>query len=107
MEMMDIITDKAFDGLQAMSLIKMNRYDAIISDIRMPNMDGKKLFAEAIKFDPEYNKRFIFMSGDLVRDTTQAFVKTITCPFLAKPFALHQMHKLVVPLLDRYSEGKI
>ncbi len=104
MEMMDIATHHAHDGLQGLALIKANKYDAIISDIRMPNMDGKQMFAEAVKLEPEYNKRFIFMSGDLIRDTTQAFVKTITCHFLAKPFALHQMHKLVVPLLNNFSE---
>jgi CheY-like chemotaxis protein len=103
MEMMDITTHQAYDGVQAMALLQTNRYDAIISDIRMPNMDGKQLFAEAVKLEPAYQTRFIFMSGDLIRDTTQAFVKTITCPFLAKPFALYQMHKLVVPHLDQFS----
>jgi two-component system NtrC family sensor kinase len=103
LEMNDIATDQACDGERAMRWIRENRYDAIISDIRMPNMDGKQLFYEATQFEPGYQGRFVFMSGDLVRDATQAFVRTMTCPVMAKPFSLQQMHNLIVPHLNNFS----
>ena len=53
--------------------------------------------------DPGYSSRFLFMSGDLVRDSTQGFVSSLSCPCLAKPFALQVLYQNLEPLLDQYS----
>ena len=37
--------DRAGDGLKALEMIKENPYDLVISDIRMPNMDGMALLS--------------------------------------------------------------
>jgi hypothetical protein len=55
--------------------------------------------------DPAYSSRFLFMSGDLVRDSTQGFVSSLNCPCLAKPFALQLLYQNLEPYLDQYSNG--
>ena len=37
--------DRAGDGLKALEMIKANPYDMVISDIRMPGMDGMQLLS--------------------------------------------------------------
>ena len=54
----------------------------------------------AVAIDPYYRTRFLFMSGDLVRDTTQSFVSSLNCPCLAKPFALQILFQHLAPHLE-------
>lgn len=43
----------AFDGKEALELVKKNKYDLILLDLLMPVMDGKKFLAEYRKFDAD------------------------------------------------------
>jgi DNA-binding NtrC family response regulator len=100
LDLQNITTDKANDGGEALQLLSKNRYDAIISDIRMPGVDGPQLYERSVAMDPNYRSRFLFMSGDLVRDSTQGFVQSLNCPCLAKPFALQVLFQNLEPLLN-------
>ncbi|HEX4141539.1 MAG TPA: ATP-binding protein [Candidatus Methylacidiphilales bacterium] len=100
LDLQNITTDKANDGGEALQLLSKNRYDAIVSDIRMPGVDGPELYERSVAMDPNYKSRFLFMSGDLVRDSTQGFVSSLNCPCLAKPFALQVLYQNLEPLLN-------
>ncbi len=100
LDLQNIATDKANDGGEALQLLQKNRYDAIVSDIRMPGVDGPQLYERSVAMDPSYKNRFLFMSGDLVRDSTQGFVQSLNCPCLAKPFALQVLFQNLEPLLN-------
>lgn len=103
LDMQNINTDKANDGHEALKLISKHRYDAIISDIRMPGLDGPQLYERAAAIQPAYRTRFLFMSGDLVRESTQGFVSSLNCPCLAKPFALQLLFQHLQPHLNQFS----
>src|ERR1700733_15319027 len=105
LDLQNITTDKANDGEEALKLLSGNRYDAIISDIRMPGVDGPALYERAVAMDPSYSSRFLFMSGDLVRDSTQGFVSSLNCPCLAKPFALQVLYQNLEPHLNNGNDG--
>jgi len=45
--------DTAEDGTSAVRKMKETDYDLVLSDIRMPNMDGIQLLEQAIKLQPE------------------------------------------------------
>lgn len=64
-------------------------YDVIISDIKMPQLDGVQFMTEAIKEDPELT--FMFMSGFPDRETISKALKLGAYDFLEKPFTLDQM----------------
>jgi CheY-like chemotaxis protein len=40
---LDITIDKAINGLEALELIKDTTYDLVVTDLRMPKMDGLEL----------------------------------------------------------------
>src|SRR5476649_2555955 len=105
LDLQNVATDKANDGAEALELLGGNRYDAIISDIRMPGIDGPQLYEKAVAIDPAYSSRFLFMSGDLVRDSTQGFVSSLNCPCLAKPFALQVLYQNLEPHLNNGNDG--
>jgi signal transduction histidine kinase/CheY-like chemotaxis protein len=101
LDLQNITVEKAHDGAEALRLLEKGRYDAIISDIRMPGVDGPTLYERAAEIDPEYRRRFLFMSGDMVRDSTQGFVSTLECPCLLKPFPLQVLFEHLQPHLNR------
>jgi len=107
LELQNITVDKANDGFYALDLLAKHRYDAVISDIRMPGMDGPQLYEKAAAIEPAYRNRFLFMSGDLVRESTQSFVSSLSCACLAKPFSLGVLYQHLEPHLDQFSTRQI
>lgn len=57
----DFIVDLSADPEQALELIINNQYDLIISDMRMPKMDGAELLAAAEKYSP--STRRVLLTG--------------------------------------------
>ncbi len=53
----------ATDGTEACELLDGEDVDLIISDIKMPKLDGIKLHAYAREMDKHRNTKFIFISG--------------------------------------------
>lgn len=53
----------AEDGLEGIEIMESHDIDLIISDIRMPRMDGIKLNAYARATSKYKNTKFIFVSG--------------------------------------------
>jgi signal transduction histidine kinase len=103
LDLQNIAVDKANDGEEALKLLSKSRYDAIISDIRMPGLDGIQLYERASSLQPAYRNRFLFMSGDMVRENTQSFVSSVPCACLSKPFPLQVLFQHLKPHLDHFS----
>lgn len=53
----------ATDGTEACEVLEHEEVDLIISDIKMPRLDGIKLHAYARELDKYRNTKFIFISG--------------------------------------------
>jgi CheY-like chemotaxis protein len=75
----------AGEGLKRIGEIK---FDLVLSDLRMPEMDGPQFYRKAVEIDARLERRFIFLTGDTVNEDTKAFLQTAGQPFLAKPFRL-------------------
>ncbi|MFT4737901.1 MAG: DNA-binding NarL/FixJ family response regulator [Paraglaciecola sp.] len=58
--------DQANNGIEAINLIKKEKYNLVISDINMPKMDGLELMKEIHKYDPELKVIALSMMDDTV-----------------------------------------
>jgi CheY-like chemotaxis protein len=86
---------EASDGARALGLIKQGGVDAIITDIRMPGMDGWELAGHLVNMTPR--PPILFMSGyDVHWGATH-----LPGPVLAKPFRSEQLLASVRRLLER------
>jgi len=92
--------DSAADGDTAWRMIVNDRYDLIISDIKMPNMGGRELYDAVLRTDPELARHIIFSTGDSVSSDTQAFFERIGNPHLTKPFNLSDLYRVVQKTLQ-------
>jgi CheY-like chemotaxis protein len=98
----DHTVDTASDGLEALALLNQHRYDVILSDLRMPGLDGPALY-EALRTmrHTTAQPRVIFMTGHAAGEKYSAFLQGNTEPILQKPFSLDVVRRVVAVLLNR------
>jgi len=87
--------DLASNGRVAKSMLMKEDYDLLLVDIKMPVMDGKQLYHYIEERYPELVNRVIFVSGDVMSDDTQGFLKQTGRPCLLKPFYPDELNALV------------
>lgn len=87
--------DTAFDGLAALEKVAANRFDLILSDLRMPRLDGLGLYHALADRDPAMARRLIFMSGDVLDGDARILVEGSGVPILIKPFDIGELRRVV------------
>ncbi|HEV8441181.1 MAG TPA: response regulator [Methylomirabilota bacterium] len=92
--------DTAANGLAALRQIDEHAYDLILSDLRMPHLDGLALYRELEWRRPELLRRMIFVSGTVEQPEYQKFLEETGVPVLPKPFDLDELRRLAAQLLS-------
>src|SRR5213080_3284264 len=87
--------DKACNGAIALQKLRERPYDVILSDLRMPELDGPGLHDEVGRLDGGLAQRFIFITGDTLNLETKSFLERVGAPTVTKPFDLHQVRRAV------------
>jgi two-component system NtrC family sensor kinase len=87
-------------GSGAMAAVENDSFDAILLDMRMPDVSGKQVFEEWERAHPELARRVVFLTGDIVSTDLQQFLASTGRPFIAKPFELEAVLR-VLPLPQR------
>jgi CheY-like chemotaxis protein len=85
----------AANGALALEKLQERAYDLILSDIKMPELDGPGLYREVEHRHPELLRRFIFITGDALSPETSKFLETTRVPSLQKPFNLLGVRRVV------------
>ncbi|HEY7204300.1 MAG TPA: response regulator [Methylomirabilota bacterium] len=95
--------DGASDGTVALAMLEQQPYDLVLSDLRMPCVDGPTLY-ETLRTRHRFPVRFatklprvIFMTGSASEHTE--FLRGTTDPILEKPFPLRVIRQMVTVLL--------
>jgi CheY-like chemotaxis protein len=86
--------DTAANGLLALEKIEQHDYDLILSDLRMPELDGLGLYRELQRRQPALLSRLLFVSGTTDQPEYQRFLAETAVPVLSKPFALVDLQQL-------------
>ena len=95
------IVSTAPNGVVALGMFKAEPFDALISDIQMPQMDGLTLCAELQKTFPESNFLTIVMTSMTERDARTVASKLRNTQFLEKPVS---PRRLLVLLKQYFAE---
>ena len=90
----------ATNGQEAIERIAGQSFDVIVSDMRMPGMDGVKFFEMLKQSNEPLAHRIIFVTGDTVSPETREFLESTGNLWLSKPFNVHQVTEAVDELLD-------
>ena len=94
--------DFAYDGLTALHLLSVNRYDVIVLDIMLPGLSGLEL-CKRIRNDLECNTPILFMTAhDDIKEKTSGF-SLGGDDYLVKPFDMREMELRIQALSRRYT----
>jgi CheY-like chemotaxis protein len=75
----------ARSGREALEMLDARKIDLIVSDLRMPDLDGPGLHGELARRRPELAARMIFVTGDVLGPESAAFLERTGLPVLEKP----------------------
>lgn len=93
--------ETATSGADALQLIQKTTYDVIITDWKMPGLNGIALFQELLVKNPAAAKRMLFMTGDVIKESFQDFLQKNGRMCLSKPFALREFHQAMARMLSQ------
>jgi two-component system NtrC family sensor kinase len=91
---------EAESGIAAVAAIEAGRFDAVVSDLRMPEFSGEDLFRLIGREHPDLVSRFVFTSGDTLRRETLEFLEGAGCPYLQKPYELTDLVRVLAALCE-------
>jgi len=78
--------DVATDGQKALEMVLEKPYDLMITDVRMPGLDGPRIHHELLIRDPDLARRCLFTTGDTLNPEVREFFQRSGCPYIHKPF---------------------
>ena len=89
----------AESGKLALAMLDAARFDAIVSDLRMPDMDGAALWREVCARHPLLAHHMLFVTGDTLSPDASEFLRGSHCASLDKPFSKTDLLARVAALL--------
>ncbi|HYI70704.1 MAG TPA: PAS domain S-box protein [Skermanella sp.] len=78
--------DIAENGAEALERLAGQPFDLIISDLRMPELDGPGLYRELAARHPDMLARIFFVTGDTLGSGVRDFLEETGAPVVEKPF---------------------
>ena len=88
----------ASSGREALEHLARERYDVILTDIRMPDVDGRALYQEIEQRWPERAARVVFVTGDTLTSALRDFAAASGRPVIEKPFLPVDVRRVVAEL---------
>lgn len=84
---------------EAIAKLSEASFDAIISDFKMPGMDGEAFFKELRRIRPDHVARIGFVTGDSMGKAVNRFLQDCQRPFIEKPISKDDLAALLKQLV--------
>jgi len=99
LEVLQLETDTATNGEEALAKLKGKEFGLILLDIRMPGMDGMEVLRQVREIRPDI--RIIMISAYGTIELAVEAMKLGAVDFIQKPFSPEEVRALVSRVLDR------
>ena len=90
---------------QALNELAQRKFDAIVSDWRMPGMNGMQFFEFIQTTNHAAAKHFLFITGDVMSEQFQNFARQHSVPCLPKPFSNEAFKQAVYGVLETAADN--
>jgi two-component system chemotaxis response regulator CheY len=98
-------SDEAEDGAIALKMLKNNKYDFVVSDINMPNMNGFELL-KAIKADPDLRSLPVLMvTAEARKEDIVLAAQSGAAGYIVKPFTKATLEDKVIKIMQKRAAG--
>lgn len=95
---------RASNGMEALDRIKRHDFDVIVSDLKMPQLNGMEMYYKLLEEFPEYKDKIVFTTGIVSDLETQEFLKRYNLPYLRKPFKMGELLSAVNQVIGKHVE---
>ena len=83
------------DGGDALRVLRRERFDVIVSDVRMPGMSGGEFLERLRREHPTMVNRLIFTTGDTFATDTSSLLRDAGVPSLVKPYDFAKLESVL------------
>jgi CheY-like chemotaxis protein len=90
--------ETALNGAEALDRLAGRAFDIVLSDTKMPVLDGISFYQELVRQKPEYRGRVAFVTGDVLSPEKREFFEKAGVPNLTKPFSMDEIRRVVQQL---------
>lgn len=98
--------DEAEDGAIALSMLKNQKFDFVVSDINMPNMNGFELLA-SVKADPALKHLPVLMvTAEARKEDIVRAAQSGAAGYIVKPFTKATLEEKVQKILQKLATTK-
>ena len=91
--------ETAPNGVAALEKVQGRRYDLILTDLHMPELDGAGLYRELTRRQAHPPRKIIFLTGTAGESESHRVVQETGLPVLRKPFNIIELLELVRKVL--------
>jgi CheY-like chemotaxis protein len=95
----------ADNGAAALEMLGKRAYDMILTDTKMPKLDGEHFVAAIAQRFPRLRNRIVFVTGDILSREKREFLERHGAPHVLKPFDLREVRQLVHRMLAETGTG--
>jgi CheY-like chemotaxis protein/predicted regulator of Ras-like GTPase activity (Roadblock/LC7/MglB family) len=95
----EYVFDIVYDGAAALEQLKQHEYVLLITDYRMPEMDGLDLAREAHQIQPDM--QIVLMTAHSTDDLRNTVKEGLTNGFIEKPFSVTEIREIVRRAVDQ------
>jgi len=89
----------AANGSDAISLLNLRAFDLVITDLKMPDVDGVQVMESAKQFYPEIE--VIIITGYATINSAVKAMSRGAFYYMAKPIKLKELHDLIVKAMEK------
>lgn len=94
------IVETVANGHLALTKLRERSYDLLLSDMRMPEIDGPRLYRTLEHQYPHLLRRVIFLTGDTLNPETKMFLDQSAVPCLTKPCTVAEIRRAIQQVLE-------
>lgn len=85
-------------GEGALHYLRTQYFDAMLVDLRIPDMRGDVVYHLAISLQPQLRQQTLFTTGDVTEQAAE-LIEACGCPVLMKPFDLKDLNDAIHDIL--------
>ncbi len=96
--------DTADNGNLALALLQERRYDLLLCDLRMPELDGPTFYNILTSQYPYLRQRVIFLTRDILNAESMVFLERSGQPWVPKPCNAAEVRSAIAHVLQNVAE---